>query len=728
MRVCIVSRELQPFLGGGIGTYVLEMARAWSEGGHETHVLTAPYPDLTTRGREVLPGVHLHAIRPNEGVTALDAYPCHPMQHIMGDYLRLLELHERHPFDYIEFSEYWGEAYFALRARDALEHFDGAKIALRLHTPTEFARELNYEFLPDIDCEYLEHMERDAYARADALISPSESLLQITRERFPSARDVAGTTIRYPFRLSDELPPKPDRRDETREVLYFGRLERRKGVDTLIDAAQSLLRDGHDLRFRFIGGDTLTGPFGRSMREHLDRRIDPALADHLIFEPARPRDELTDAIVNADVCCFPSRWENFPCVCLESLALGAVVVGSRAGGMGELIEHAKSGFNHEPGNAKNLAFVLLEALEASRTRRDEIAVAARDRLREMCDPPAIVRDMEAYIDSLPTRERQTPAHAKGETPSVSIIVPFYNLAEHLPATLEAVRAQTVDDYELIVVDDGSTDTDAIELIDSLERTGVHVVRKPNGGLSSARNAGLAVARGRWVLPLDADDLIAPDYLEKTLGAAARNPGARHITTLVRYFVDDPNEPTGGYIPFGLDERVLPVRNCAGACTALIDAEMLREVGGYDEWLTSYEDWDVFMSMCERGAESVVIPEFLFSYRVRPDSMLRTIAQPRVDLYRAYLIQKHPGLAERGAYSHRLLIGEVHELRRHLAHAHRVGNEVLIERDQARAVLTDNLRYRLADRMNHVLKSVKLQAPVKALLHSSGREHKTQEES
>ena len=87
-----------------------------------------------------------------------------------------------------------------------------------------------------------------------------------------------------------------------------------------------------------MGGDTRAGPFGRSMREWLERRIATEWRERFHFEPPRPRAALASAIADATVRCFPSRWENFPNVCLEAMSAGSLVVGSNAGGMAEVIE------------------------------------------------------------------------------------------------------------------------------------------------------------------------------------------------------------------------------------------------------------------------------------------------------------------------------------------------------------------------------------------------------
>ncbi|HEY3445911.1 MAG TPA: glycosyltransferase family A protein [Myxococcales bacterium] len=286
-----------------------------------------------------------------------------------------------------------------------------------------------------------------------------------------------------------------------------------------------------------------------------------------------------------------------------------------------------------------------------------------------------------------TRKRRARAKPASRAPAVSVVVPFFNLARYLPETLASIRRQTFESYEIVVVDDGSTDSDCADLLRRLEGEGVRVVRKPNGGLASARNAGFREARGRFVLPLDADDLIAPDYLETAVRALSLDSGLSYVTTLVADFETSPEKPTGGWCPWGADMDLLPVMNCAGACTALFVRDDVLAVGGYDETLTSFEDWDLYATLAGKGFEGLVLPQFLFFYRSRPGSMLRTEGVDRRGELRSRLVQKHLASAPHPERAARLLISELedsHALLRMAEHKSvarllersRVGNRVL----------------------------------------------------
>jgi len=656
LRICLVSKELSPFFGGGIGTYVTLMSQAFANAGHEVHLLTAAHPGLE-RAPDVLPGVRVHA------VTALEpgfagAFPFAPLRHAMAAYTTLKALHAQHPFDYIEFPEYEGEGYFALRARRTLGQFDTAVLAVRLHTPTHEVQRFNRVTTLDMDAAQQEFMEDTSIRDSDLLLSPTQSLLDLVRTRLGLGNK--GEVVPHPFDAQASLPLTPQPATSPQQVLYFGRLEFRKGVHHLIEAMQALFARGLNAQVRLVGGDTRTAPFGRSMKEWLERRIAPEWRERFHFAPPVPRAELATVIARATVCCLPSLWENFPNVCLEAMNAGCLVVGSNAGGMAEIIEDGRSGLLFRSGDVAHLTEVLEKALTTP-SLQQAVRDAAPARIAAYCNPTSLVKQVEAAVDRHPPRRPRLHVTSKAATsPRVSFLVPYYNMGRYLPETLRSIRAQTYTDYEIVLVDDGSTDPQSRALLETLDAPNLRIIRKTNGGLSSARNAGLREARGRYVLPLDPDDLLQPTFLEKSVAVMEGSRDYAFVTSLVSYFTDEPARCVGGWVPWGVERDALWVFNVASTCTALMERRLVEEVGGYDEWLTAYEDWDVFCSLAERGHTGTVIPEPLFQYRLRPDSMTRTTLVNDRYAVMAYLYQKHPNLALHPERSLRILHGEAHK--------------------------------------------------------------------
>jgi len=732
VKVALVSRELAPFYGGGIGTYVSEMAAVLAAAGHEVHIITGPHDGVLSRGPAIRPGVRFHCVDLETGDAGLDAYPAYPMRYAMAVYQTLRQLWAKGGFDYIEFPDYHAEGYFAIRAKRTLGDFAGAVLAVRLHSTSWVCREADRDQRLNLELAYIEHMERSAVAEADTVVAPGQRVMEkVVGDRGPrrARREIIPLPVDVDRLIREmgaesRITPRsaaPDPTGQEPEVLFFGKLQHLKGPQDLVAAALLLLARGAQARFRFIGNDSGTGPLGASMLGHLKSRIPAQFQSRITFDPGRPRSELGKAIRAATVVCFPSRWEAFPMVCLEALALGAPVVASDAGGMGEIIQDGVSGVLFPPGDAAAMADALERVLNDA-ALRSRLSEAGPKRVRELCDPARVAAMVENLVKSALAElaesaettqrnhaqvdQRPHPSSPPNSAPSaplrephplISILIPYYNLGRYLPQTLASVRAQTFKDYEIVLIDDGSTDPDSIALLDRLGPD-IRIIRKPNGGLSSTRNAGLEAARGRWVVPLDADDLIEPTLLENLLAAANRDPGLSYISPLVSYFVDDPAKPTGGWVPLGPDRDLLIAQNVGGAASgSLIDRAAALEIGGYDQWLTSYEDWEFWCRMAMAGKRGTVIPRFAMRYRVRADSMYRTVALERHAALHAYIIAKHPTLAADPSRAMRLLasLGDKPD-----------------PAAAARAIINENLRYRVVDKMNAVLKRTGLQGHLK----------------
>src|SRR5437660_4655595 len=224
-----------------------------------------------------------------------------------------------------------------------------------------------------------------------------------------------------------------------------------------------------------------------------------------------------------------------------------------------------------------------------------------------------------------------------EPAKVSVIVPCYNLGEYLDEAVDSVLAQTFQDFEIVVVDDGSTDQATRRLLAAYEKPRTRVIRSENRGLPAAKNLGLAETTGPYVCMLDADDRLDPQLLAKSVAALDRDPSLAFVSHWLRTFGDESWEWTPSRCDF---PALLDVNTVNGA--ALVRRSALLAVGGFDESMRDgCEDWDAWISLVERGFKGAILPEVLFHYRRRPESMSRVMMRgeghPR--LYRR-LTEKH----------------------------------------------------------------------------------------
>jgi glycosyltransferase involved in cell wall biosynthesis len=224
----------------------------------------------------------------------------------------------------------------------------------------------------------------------------------------------------------------------------------------------------------------------------------------------------------------------------------------------------------------------------------------------------------------------------GAAPAVSVVIPCYNLGAYIGQTIASVRAQTMRDFEIVIVDDGSTDEATIRILDRLSPSDIRLIRTENRGLSAARNTGIRASRGRFLCCLDSDDLLEPSCLGKCVAALDADPGLGFVSFGYRMFGGEEGEIRPGALSL-LD---FLVTNCSPP-SAPFRREAWERAGGYDESFRGYEDWDFWIGVLEAGYRCRVLDEVLFSYRVRPDSLVRSCDVPDASAeLRRKILQKH----------------------------------------------------------------------------------------
>jgi glycosyltransferase involved in cell wall biosynthesis len=224
----------------------------------------------------------------------------------------------------------------------------------------------------------------------------------------------------------------------------------------------------------------------------------------------------------------------------------------------------------------------------------------------------------------------------------SLIIPTFNHARFVGAAIDSALAQTVSAFEIIVVDDGSTDETPAVLARYAAR--VRVLRQENRGLSAARNAGLAAAHGKFVSFLDADDIMAPTKLAAQLEVLERSHaiGWTYCDVLMETVVTGATARASerfGYASRALDGWLFPELihgNFIPAIAPLVRRTALEVAGGFDERLTALEDWDMWLRL-SLIAEARYTPAVLVTYRIRPDGMSEDRA--RMDRSRFLVLDK-----------------------------------------------------------------------------------------
>jgi glycosyltransferase involved in cell wall biosynthesis len=200
-------------------------------------------------------------------------------------------------------------------------------------------------------------------------------------------------------------------------------------------------------------------------------------------------------------------------------------------------------------------------------------------------------------------------------PAVSIVVPCYNGGRFVDDLLASIRAQTFDDYELIIVDDGSTDDTPTKLA-TLEAP-IQVIHQVNAGPGAARNAGFRRAKADLIFIMDCDDTIEPTFLAETVAALGRSSPAVGFTFTHERKVGHREQINRSY--FKLFDQLFINRV---PCCMVVRRAAWEAVGGFDASMRDgYEDWEFTIRLGLAGYRGLAVPKVLFNYRTREDGLM-----------------------------------------------------------------------------------------------------------
>lgn len=221
--------------------------------------------------------------------------------------------------------------------------------------------------------------------------------------------------------------------------------------------------------------------------------------------------------------------------------------------------------------------------------------------------------------------------------SVDVIIACRDAGATLPATLASLDRQSTKPGQVLVVDDGSVDEGTLALLRDV-RDPVRVVRGPGAGPGAARNVGFAHSTAGFLLVLDADDQVAPRFIERTLSALQARPACGFAYTDLEYF----GERRGVHrqLPYNFHDQLF--RNQVSTC-ALIRREAWEAAGGYcEEMPFGGEDWEFFVSLGAAGWHGVRVPDVLFRYRVRAGTLSASTRRELPEIAR-FMRRRHADL-------------------------------------------------------------------------------------
>jgi glycogen(starch) synthase len=348
LHIAILTREYPPGPVNGVGRLIHTLAPRLAARGHVVRVLTAGVDHDTV---DLEDGVWVHRVvtRHHDAPPGM-TFPADLWSYCASLRDEVERMHAGRPIDIVHVPNWDAEGLALI--------LDGRHpIVLELHTPLATVSETNPMLFPPGSerVRQVIEMERICYARARHVLVSSPAIIE----------EVEG---RYDIRLPGEsvhivphgMPPvtepiAPIRVEGRVNLLFVGRLERRKGIDTLLEALVPVLRELPQLVATIVGDDTIPGADGSTYRANFEAGPGRELGDRVRFMGRVPDSELAAHYAGCDFLVVPSRYESFGLVLLEAMVLGKPVIAGDAGGMRYIVEEGGNGFRFPPGDASALA-------------------------------------------------------------------------------------------------------------------------------------------------------------------------------------------------------------------------------------------------------------------------------------------------------------------------------------------------------------------------------------
>lgn len=629
-RICLLTSDfVGPVRNGGMGTAFLACAERFRDAGH--HVTVAYAPDYT----ETLPLAHW---RQHYAAQGIEFVPLHAApEERMAAFTAYQWLKTRH-FDAIHFHEMRGIGYWLTVAKRCGLAFRDTALVCQLHSPTLWHRAHSAEFLDNAPLLELDWMERRSAEGADVAAAPSRYLLDEVAAmgwRLPGGGRVLPNML--PVGFARVEPPAGALPVE--ELVFFGRLEARKGLDLFCAAVGRLIAAGTPpARVSFLG------KVGQMEHGHALAWLAEAMAGwRLPWRVVNDRDAAGARAFLAEpgrLAVIASRMENAPYAVIECLAAGLPFLAPAVGGIPELVAAEDHAAVLYPRDAASLADAMGRALAMG-------AHAARPAVT-----PEQAREAWLGFQSTLAVPPPSPALHRDRAPRVSVCMGTYNRAEALAHALASLEAQTHPDLEVVLVDDASTDPAARAFLDALEprfaARGWRLLRnQKNAWQGVTRRRAAEAATGEFLLFMDDDNAAFPEEVEVFLRAALHS-GADVLSCQAQSF-QGPGAPPPAraerpmlWMPLGPAVAAGAYLNTLGDANMFMTRAAWERMGGFTLDRAYFEDWEFLQAAALAGLKVECLPEILFRYRIWDGS--QTAMPDTAFLHRSYARAARPTLA------------------------------------------------------------------------------------
>jgi GT2 family glycosyltransferase/glycosyltransferase involved in cell wall biosynthesis len=617
--ICIVTPDIVgPVKNGGIGTACYQFARLLAEAGHAVSVLfsgelsdceKAHWRDYF--GRFKIKFIALSDTAPIEKRVYGSTWFYESSWRIF-DFLRKAQ------YSVIHFQDWQANGFWSIKAKRVGVAFEHTSLTLMTHSCTRWINEGMQQFGADpLETAKLVWAETYCMEHCDVLLSPSKYMIEWALDKgiqLPERTMISP----YVWHEKAESETQVSVHIDNDHLIFFGRLETRKGLHIFCDAIRKLKVEGGPLpqKISFLGKYASVQGVSAAVYLESFKRDLPSIETRIIcdFDYRQALRYIRNSNGLIVIC---SIMDNFPMTVIESIQHGLPFIAAATGGISELI-HERVSF--EP-NVDALANCLRER---STIKHEGIPhkYSPDSAKKTWCELNSeLLASSSKALD-----EFKNPATGMSNSPLVSVCIPYFNHSKYLETLMTAFAGQTYPAFEVILVNDGS-EPEALSVFNRVGQNNhdprFRFLNTENQGPGAARNHTVEASKGGLLLFFDADNLPRDSSFVSTLVRAIERSGADCVTTPYDIVgpetvqIDDQDivatyRPTGPCLEAGFFENVL------GDATMIIRRSVFESIGGFPTRRAAWEDHEFLLNLCFSGFKLETLPDSTFFYRQSPE--------------------------------------------------------------------------------------------------------------
>jgi glycosyltransferase involved in cell wall biosynthesis len=515
---------------------------------------------------------------------------------------------ENSSYDFIHFTDFYAAGFHTIQAKKTTSLFKNTTITVLMQGATELGLEIMQEWCKNPVLEMrLQYAERYCCENADVLISVSAFLFSWANNKgwnLPKKNFV----IQNCFTGSIVSPL--DYKVNKEKLVFWGSFENVDSIKAFCNSVIELKNQNYSLqKVSFIIDSLLINT--NDYTEYIKQQMKINGISCIIKTKLSTADALTYIKNDCGLVVFTSKSDNYQCTLIDCIKNNINFLATSVGGVPELVdEHVL----FEPNSIS-----LIKKLQSFTIKKLN---------HKYSDAFA----KETWLN-FHKEFSQSNSNQKSESivePKVSVCIAYFNHGKYLPMMLESLEKSTYTNFEVIVVNDGSTDPFSISVFEDMQRKYKSMpykfYSKENGYMGQTRNYAVNYADGEYIIFVDSDDFAATEMIEKFVYGII-NSGCDCLSAYLKYYhgegiLEESGISEGLYSPTGPVLELAMFENCIGSVNIIIKKDVFLKLGGFSTERFCYEDWRFLIKLTIKGYKLDIIPIPIYYYRILSNSMNR----------------------------------------------------------------------------------------------------------